>query len=160
MSSYVSREILKAASAGTDRIRESVISRHGPNKVTPRRDVSKPKTSRGRPRTRLKRPHYLARVQDMATPQAFGLDPSVIEQIAEELTEAIVTRVVARLREDDVSRQATGEMAWLDAQEVARRLSVSREWVYEHADEMGASRIGFSRDNPAEQAGRGQDATT
>jgi hypothetical protein len=75
----------------------------------------------------------------MASPQAFGLDPSVIEQIAEELTEAIVTRVVARLREDDVSRRAT---AWLDAQEVARRLSVSREWVYEHADELGASRIG------------------
>ena len=78
----------------------------------------------------------------MATPQAFGLDRSVIEQIAEELTEVIVTRVVARLREDDASRQATGEMAWLDAQEVARRLSVSREWVYEHADELGASRIG------------------
>jgi hypothetical protein len=26
--------------------------------------------------------------------------------------------------------------------EVARRLGVSREWVYEHAEELGASRIG------------------
>lgn len=78
----------------------------------------------------------------MATSRAFSLDPSVIEQISEQIAEAIVTRVVARLREADVSHRATGEMAWLDAQEVARRLGVSREWVYEHADELGASRIG------------------
>jgi len=31
---------------------------------------------------------------------------------------------------------------WLDAQEVAQRLKMSREWVYEHAEELGASRIG------------------
>ena len=31
---------------------------------------------------------------------------------------------------------------WLDAQEVAQRLKMSRDWVYEHAEELGASRIG------------------
>jgi hypothetical protein len=33
-------------------------------------------------------------------------------------------------------------MAWLDARELAQQLGVSRDWVYEHADELGASRIG------------------
>lgn len=33
-------------------------------------------------------------------------------------------------------------MTWLDANEVARRLGVSRDWVYEHAAELGASKIG------------------
>lgn len=31
---------------------------------------------------------------------------------------------------------------WIDAAEVARRLSVSRDYVYRHADELGAMRMG------------------
>lgn len=34
------------------------------------------------------------------------------------------------------------------AAELARRLSISRSWVYEHADEPGAIRLGHGRKAP------------
>ena len=78
----------------------------------------------------------------MAASQAFELDPAVIEEIADRLSGAIVARVVEVLREQGLSPRPSESTAWLDAQEVAQRLGVSREWVYEHADELGALRIG------------------
>jgi predicted DNA-binding transcriptional regulator AlpA len=78
----------------------------------------------------------------MATSQAFELDPAAIEEIADRIIDAIVARVVEVLREEGLSPRASRQTAWLDAQEVARWLGVSREWVYEHAEELGASRIG------------------
>jgi predicted DNA-binding transcriptional regulator AlpA len=78
----------------------------------------------------------------MAVSQAFELDPAVIEEIAGRLSGAIVARVVEILREEGLSPRPSEATAWLDAQEVAHRLGVSREWVYEHADELGAWRIG------------------
>jgi predicted DNA-binding transcriptional regulator AlpA len=78
----------------------------------------------------------------MATSQAFELDSAAIEEIADRIIDAIVARVVDVLREEGLSPRASRQTAWLDAQEVARRLGVSREWVYEHAEELGASRIG------------------
>ena len=77
----------------------------------------------------------------MAASQAFELDPAVIEEIADRLSRRHRRRVVEVLRERDEARRAR-RPAWLDAQEVARQLGVSREWVYEHADELGAMRIG------------------
>lgn len=56
----------------------------------------------------------------------------------------IAERVV-ELLDDRPARRDAPEM--LDATEAARRLGVSREWVYEHADELGAKRIG-SGDKP------------
>jgi predicted DNA-binding transcriptional regulator AlpA len=78
----------------------------------------------------------------MATPRVFALDPAMIEQIVEQLSEALVTRLLAQLREEGLGPQVSEPTAWLDAQEVAQRLGVSREWVYEHANELGAARIG------------------
>jgi predicted DNA-binding transcriptional regulator AlpA len=78
----------------------------------------------------------------MAASQAFELDPAVIEEIAVRLSGAIVARVLEVLREEGLSPRPNEATAWLDAQEVAQRLGVSREWVYEHADELGALRIG------------------
>lgn len=78
----------------------------------------------------------------MAASQAFELDPAVIEEIADRLSGAIVARIVEVLREEGLSPRRSETTAWLDAQEVAQRLGVSREWVYEHADELGALRIG------------------
>ena len=78
----------------------------------------------------------------MAASQAFELDPAVIEEIADRLSGAIVARVIEVLREEGLSPRPSEATAWLDAQEVAQRLGVSREWVYEHADELGALRIG------------------
>ena len=78
----------------------------------------------------------------MVTPQAFELDPAVIEEIVKRVSDAVVTRVVEVLSEERRSPRARQPMPWLDAQEVARQLGVSRDWVYEHANELGASRVG------------------
>ena len=61
------------------------------------------------------------------------LDPDDIESIA--------TRVVELLRDDvpaSPSRLA-------DAAEVARELGVDRDWVYAHARDLGATRLGGDR---------------
>jgi len=49
---------------------------------------------------------------------------------------AIAERVVELLREEGVGPDP------IDAAEVARRLGVSRDYVYEHAEELGAIRLG------------------
>jgi predicted DNA-binding transcriptional regulator AlpA len=74
--------------------------------------------------------------------QVLRPDPAVIDEIADRLSDAIVERVVEAIRAEGITPQTPAATAWLDAQEVAHRLGVSREWVYEHADELGASRIG------------------
>ena len=53
--------------------------------------------------------------------------------VTDELVEKSARRVVELLRED---------APLLDAADVARRLGRSREWVYRHADELGAVRLG------------------
>jgi predicted DNA-binding transcriptional regulator AlpA len=70
------------------------------------------------------------------------LDPSVIAAIADRLSDAVVARVVEAMRVEGLIAEARPANDWLDAQEVARRLGVCREWVYEHAEQLGASRIG------------------
>lgn len=78
----------------------------------------------------------------MAAPEPFDFDPNVIDEIADRLSDAIVTRVLEALRAEQIIPPAQSNMTWLDATQVARRLGVSRDWVYEHASELGASRIG------------------
>jgi hypothetical protein len=78
----------------------------------------------------------------MAAARAFHLDPITIDEIVDRLTETVVERVIEAIQADRNAREARPTRAWLDAQEVARRLGVSRDWVYEHADELGASRMG------------------
>src|SRR5262249_6098653 len=43
------------------------------------------------------------------------------------------------------SRAAVSETPHLSAKDVARRFGVGRKWVYEHADELGAIRLGAGR---------------
>jgi hypothetical protein len=81
-------------------------------------------------------------VRDVAASQGFQLDSSEIEEIASRIGDAIVERVAQVIMTEGLIPTAPATTAWLDAQEVARRLGVSRDWVYEHADELGASRIG------------------
>lgn len=50
--------------------------------------------------------------------------------------EAIARRVVELLRADGAAAEL------IDAAEVARRFSVTRDYVYEHAEELGAVRLG------------------
>lgn len=56
--------------------------------------------------------------------------------LSPESIEAIAQRVADLLRGEDVA----GKL--IDAAEVARRFAVSREYVYEHAAELGAIRLG------------------
>lgn len=64
----------------------------------------------------------------MTAPTTVTLDAATIEAIAE--------RTAELLR----NQPATGEL--VDAAEIARRFNVSREYVYEHAAELGAVRLG------------------
>ncbi len=66
---------------------------------------------------------------------ASALTPDAIEQIAQ--------RVAELLRDDrpDV-RSPEPARRLLDAARLARLLGVTRQWVYEHANELGAVRLG------------------
>lgn len=50
--------------------------------------------------------------------------------------EAIARRVV------ELMGGGQGSEDWIDAAEAARRFSLSRDYVYEHADALGAMRLG------------------
>lgn len=56
-------------------------------------------------------------------------------QLAPESIEAIAQRVAELVRDPEA-------VQFIDAIEVARRFGVSREWVYAHAEELGAVRLG------------------
>lgn len=78
------------------------------------------------------------------------LAPEAVEALAARLAELIAPAL------DSVPRQ------WITAQELARSWGVDRRWVYEHADELGARRLGsglrprlrFDPDEVAERLGR------
>lgn len=78
----------------------------------------------------------------MAAADAFQLDPTAIDEVAAQIGDAIVARVVEGMRAQGIIPQAAAARTWLDAQQVAEGLRMSREWVYEHAEQLGASRIG------------------
>lgn len=70
------------------------------------------------------------------------VDATLIDALADRLGDVIAGRVIEAIKSEVTLPQATPASAWLDAHQLAQRLGVSREWVYEHADELGASRIG------------------
>lgn len=57
-------------------------------------------------------------------------------QLDEASIEAVAARVADLLRGEDMSAEL------VDAGEVARRFNVSRDFVYGHADDLGAVRLG------------------
>ena len=68
------------------------------------------------------------------------MDPRAPEIIpAPELVEAIAQRVVELLREELTDDRA---VRLIDAAALARELGVERDWVYEHAERLGAIRLG------------------
>jgi predicted DNA-binding transcriptional regulator AlpA len=78
----------------------------------------------------------------MAEPQHLRLDPGLIDEIVGRLSDVVVERVVEAIRAEGIISQASAATTWLDAKEVAELLGVERDWVYEHAEELGASRLG------------------
>lgn len=65
---------------------------------------------------------------------AADLTPQAIEQIAQ--------RVAELLRGDGAGRDADALARLLDAEQLAKHLGLNRAWVYQHAAELGALRIG------------------
>lgn len=63
-----------------------------------------------------------------------GVDPQLVE--------AIARRVVELLSEQTADPPA---VRLVDAAELARRLGVDRDWVYAHASQLGAVRLGGPR---------------
>jgi hypothetical protein len=74
--------------------------------------------------------------------QDLHVDETLIDELADRLGEVIVERVIDAIKSEGILPQAPLGCGWLSAHEVARRLGVTREWVYEHANELGAARIG------------------
>ncbi len=70
------------------------------------------------------------------------LDPRQVAEIADRVTDVIVERLVEAIKAERSIPQEHASVSWLDAKAVADLLGVERDWVYEHADELGASRIG------------------
>jgi len=66
----------------------------------------------------------------------------VIGEINARLIDPIARRVVEVLHEQGLVQPRPKANAWLDAAELAAQLGVTRTWVYQHADELGARRIG------------------
>jgi hypothetical protein len=62
-----------------------------------------------------------------------------LDRFADRLAGIVAARVVARLAE---LLDVNGTEPMIDAAEVARRLGVSRDYVYRHAHELGGVRRG------------------
>lgn len=62
-------------------------------------------------------------------------------RLAPESIEALATRL-AELLGRDAGDEEVGEETMLTASEVSRRWGVSRRWVYDHAEALGAVRLG------------------
>jgi hypothetical protein len=72
-------------------------------------------------------------------------DRTLLDAIAERLVDPIAERVVEIIRQEGVISAPSPSNAWLNAADVARLLCATREWGCEHADELGAVRIGNGR---------------
>ena len=64
--------------------------------------------------------------------------PALVDDVVDVLADAVADRVLRRL---DAEALAPKLPALLDVSEVARLLGVSRDFVYDHADELGAVRL-------------------
>jgi hypothetical protein len=77
-------------------------------------------------------------------------DGEFIDKLADRLADLLLDRLAARLGLSPVAlaeRLGLDDPDWaealVDAQEIARRTGRSRWWVYEHAGELGAVRLGW-----------------
>ena len=69
------------------------------------------------------------------------LHPEVIGEITARLVDPVARRVVEVMHEQGLVQPRPKANVLLDA-ELAKQLGVTRTWVYQHADELGARRIG------------------
>ncbi len=99
-------------------------------------DMRAPSTLRTRPHTTPPAPANTMLRRGRARRAAAELTPHAVEQIAQ--------RVAQLLHEhhDTDARPAPAPAQLLDATQLARHLGVTRTWVYEHAQQLGAIRLG------------------
>lgn len=114
-------------------------------------DPDRPTTRSTLPTNQAKRAeHFQDREQtsqrsatrDRAAAPAVRLDPTVIEELVDRLSEVVVECVLDAIRAAGIIPHTATTAEWLDAKEVAQRLGFDRDWVYEHAEELGATRHG------------------
>ncbi len=72
----------------------------------------------------------------MARRVAVDLTPKAVEQVA-----VRVTQLLQRQHQQE-QRRASEPTGMLTVAEIAKHLHLNRAWVYEHADELGAIRVG------------------
>jgi predicted DNA-binding transcriptional regulator AlpA len=78
------------------------------------------------------RPHPITEATDSRAPTVTELSPRAIE--------AIAARVIEVLQEH--TRHLQHPESLIDVAELARQTGLSRTWIYEHARELGAIRLG------------------
>jgi hypothetical protein len=75
-----------------------------------------------------------------------AVEEPLVEELADRLSDRLADRVVDLLFERVASRlqlsAAGGSNGLVDAREIARRTGRPRWWVYEHAADLGAVRLG------------------
>jgi hypothetical protein len=91
-------------------------------------------TLRTRPHTTPPAPANTAQRRDWVRRAAAELTPRAVEQIAQ--------RVAQLLHEHHNTDARPAPARLLDATQLARHLSVTRTWVYEHTQQLGAIRLG------------------
>jgi hypothetical protein len=89
-----------------------------------------------------------------ASPRAFGGHSPNLVHLDSESVEAVARRVVELLTGDTAS-------GLIDAAELARRMGVSRDWIYRNRERLGAVRVGDGkrarlRFNPAIACSQGK----
>ena len=93
-------------------------------------------TLRTHPHTTPPTPANTARRRDQIRRAATELTPHAIEQIAQRVTQLLHEHGYAQ------SEAQPAPARLLDATQLARHLGVTRTWVYEHAHQLGAIRLG------------------
>ncbi len=92
------------------------------------------------PRPHTAPPRYDGRVA-RARRAAAELTPDAVERIAQRVAQLLRQNTTGQGAEDRAAAESP-PMRLLDATQLARQLGVTRTWVYEHADELGAIRLG------------------
>lgn len=88
------------------------------------------------------RQQLLAAIEGAVTDTLDRQLPDLVDELAEQVAERAAVKLAERIGE-----LPTREPSLIDVAEVARRFGVSRDYVYEHSDELGAMRLGNGR-NP------------
>src|SRR5271167_3907540 len=103
-------------------------------------------TSPSRSVNPIRRRQHAERRARRSRPTAMRLDPADIEQIARQVADLIA------------ATQARPSGQFVDASELAQLLGVERDWVYAHANTLGAIRLGGPRGRLRFDLQRVQDA--